>query len=131
MPTPLGDGGGARRARALAALLALGCLAWLPYRAGLVNVGAAAPIFETLFTLVFVASAVFLAGGLGGAGRQRAAAWAAGRLVLAPLLLAMYARRWWPQADLLYYAIPALAAGVLAAQARLHWQVLRVSPQAA
>ena len=128
--TPLGDGGGARRARALAALLALGCLAWLPYRAGLANVGAAAPIFETLFTLVFVSSAVFLAAGsavLGDSARSLGR-WG---LVMAPLLLAMYARRWWPQADLLYFVVPALAAGVLAAQARLHWQVLSVSPQAA
>ena len=127
--TPAGDGGGARRARGLAALLALGCLAWLPYRAGPWQAGAAAPIFETLFTLVFVASAVFLAAGsavLGSSARQL------GRcgLVMAPLLLAMYARKWWPQADGLYLAVPAVAAGVLAAQARLAWQVLRVAPNA-
>ena len=127
--TPAGDGGGARRARGLAALLALGCLAWLPYRAGPWQAGAAAPIFETLFTLVFVASAVFLAAGsavLGASARQL------GRcgLVMAPLLLAMYARKWWPQADGLYLAVPAVAAGVLAAQARLAWQVLRVAPNA-
>ncbi len=127
--TPAGDGGGARRARGLAALLALGCLAWLPYRAGPWQAGAAAPIFETLFTLVFVASAVFLAAGsavLGSSARQL------GRcgLVMAPLLLAMYARKWWPRADGLYLAVPAVAAGVLAAQARLAWQVLRVAPNA-
>ena len=128
--TPLGDGGGARRARALAALLALGCLAWLPYRAGLYGAGAAAPIFETLFTLVFVSAAVFLAAGaavLGDSARTPARL----GLVLAPLLLAMYARRWWPQADVLYFAVPALAALVLAVQARLAWHVLQVAPQPA
>lgn len=122
--TPAGDGGGARRARWLALLLALGCLGWLPYRAGLVGGGAAGPIFETLFTLVFVSAAVFLAAGaavLGDSARPLARA----GLALAPLLLAMYARRWWPQADLLYYAVPASAAAVLLAQARLPWGVLQ------
>ena len=52
-------------------------------------------------------------------------------LVMAPLLLAMYGRKWWPQADVLYLAVPALAAGVRPAQARLAWQVLRVAPAAA
>lgn len=127
--TPAGDDGGARRARRLAALLALGCVAWLPYRAGLWNAGAAAPIFETLFTLVFVAAAVFLAAGsavLGGSAPQLGRA----GLVIAPLLLAMYLRKWWPQADALYLGVPALAALVLAAQSRLAWQVLRVAPTA-
>jgi MFS transporter, PAT family, beta-lactamase induction signal transducer AmpG len=118
------DGQGSGRARAVAAVLALGCLLWLPHRAGVWNTGAAAPIFETLFTLIFVASAVFLAAGsavLGGS------ATTLGRLglVLAPLLLLMYARRWWPQLEWLYYAVPAVAALVLAAQARLSWQVLQ------
>ena len=128
--TPAGDGAGAVRARRLALLLAAGCVAWLPYRAGLFDAGSAAPIFETLFTLVFVASAVFLAAG---AATLSASARLAARLglVLAPLLLAMYARRWWPQLDLLYYAVPAAAAAVLLALAREPWQVLRVEPPAA
>ena len=118
------DSGGGARARWLAALLALGCLAWLPYRAGLWDAGSAAPIFETLFTLVFVAAAVFLGAGaavLAGSARRL------GRLglLLAPLLLAMYLRRWWPQAQWLYLAVPAAAALALAAQARLRWQALR------
>ena len=119
-----GDGGGARRARVLAGVLALACLAWLPYRGGVWNAGAAAPIFETLFTLTFVASAVFLATGAAVLG---ASASLLGRLglVLAPLLLLMYLRRWWPQAGWLYFAVPAAAALVLAAQARLPWQMLR------
>jgi PAT family beta-lactamase induction signal transducer AmpG len=124
--SPAGDGGGARRARALAASLALGCLGWLPYRAGLFNAGSAAPIFETLFTLVFVSSAVFLAAGSAVLG---ASASRLGRLglILAPLLLAMYVRNWWPQLDVLYIVVPVTAALVLAAQARLPWRVLRVA----
>jgi PAT family beta-lactamase induction signal transducer AmpG len=127
--TPAGDDGGAGRARWLAGLLAAGCAAWLPYRAGLWQAGAAAPIFETLFTLVFVAAAVFLAAGsavLGGSAPRLGRA----GLLMAPLLLAVYLRKWWPQADALYLAVPAVAAIVLAAQSRLGWQVLRVAPTA-
>lgn len=127
---PEGDGGGATRARALAAGLALMCLAWLPYRAGWWAVGAAAPIFETLFTLVFVAAAVFLAAGSAVLGTSATTVGRLG-LVMAPLLLAMYLRRWWPQLDWLYYIVPIAGALVLALQARLNWQVLRVAPQAA
>ena len=127
--TPAGDGVGARRARWLAAALALGCVAWLPYRAGLWNAGAAAPMFETLATLVFVAAAVFLAAGAAVLGNSASTLGRLG-LVLAPLLLAMYARRWWPQLEWLYFAVPAAAALVLAAQARLSWQVLRVADRA-
>jgi PAT family beta-lactamase induction signal transducer AmpG len=123
------DGRGSARARALAAVLALGCLLWLPHRAGLWSAGAAAPIFETLFTLVFVASAVFLAAGAAVLCRSASTLGRLG-LVLAPLLLAMYARRWWPQLEWLYFAVPAAAALLLAAQARLSWQVLQ-APDAA
>jgi len=128
--SPAGDGGGAGRARGLSAGLALMCLAWLPYRSGVWDVGPAGPIFETLFTLVFVAAAVFLAAGSAVLG---ASATRLGRfgLVLAPLLLAMFLRKWWPEAGWLYLAVPAVAAVVLAAQARLSWQVLRVETAAA
>lgn len=125
-----GDGGGAARARRLAAVLALMCLLYLPYRAGWWNVGSAAPIFETLFTLVFVSAAVFLAAGSAVLGDTATTLGRMG-LALAPLLLAMYLRRWWPQGELLYYAVPVLGALVLAAQARLEWQVLRVVQAAA
>jgi PAT family beta-lactamase induction signal transducer AmpG len=93
----------------------------LPQR--LVRCGAAAPMFETLFTLVFVASAVFLAAGAAALGDSQPRLGRAG-LWLAPLLLAMYLRKWWPQPEALYLALPLLAAGVLAAHARLRWQVL-------
>lgn len=128
--TPAGDGGGASRARWIAGVLATMCVVWLPYRLGVWNAGPAAPIFETLFTLVFVTAAVFLAAGapvLGDSARRLGRA----GLVLAPLLLAMHVRRWWPQLDLLYLAVPAAAALVLAAQARLSWQVLRTEAEPA
>ncbi len=125
--TPAGDGGGAVRARGLAAGLALACLAWLPYRAGVFDAGAAQPIFETLFTLVFVSSAVFLAAGAATLGTSARLTGRLG-LVLAPLLLAMYLRRWWPQLDLLYFAVPTAAALVLGALARQPWSVLRITP---
>jgi hypothetical protein len=51
--------------------------------------------------------------------------------VLAPLLLAMYARRWWPQFEVFYYAVPVAAAAVLVALSRQHWGVLRVPAPAA
>jgi PAT family beta-lactamase induction signal transducer AmpG len=119
-----GDGGGAGRARMLATMLALGCLMYLPYRAGVWSVGPAGPIFETLFTLIFVASAVFLGAGaaaLGGISPRLV------RLsyLLAPLLLAMYVRNWWPQLGPAYYVVPALGALLLAVLARQRWQVLR------
>ena len=122
---PAGDGGGSGRARVLALVLALGCLAWIPFRAGLLPVGTAAPIFETLFTLVFVASAVFLGAGAIVLGTSAGLLSRLG-LVMAPLLLAMYVRKWWPQADWLYYVVPVAGAMLLFAQSRLSWQALRV-----
>lgn len=124
------DGRGASRARGLAAVLAIGCVAWLPYRAGVWNPGAAAPIFETLFTLIFVSSAVYLGAGavlLGQSARPLARA----GLVIAPLLLLMYARRWWPDPAWLYEAIALLGGLVLAAQALQSWQALRGAAPAA
>jgi len=85
------DAGAAKRARGMALVLGLACLAWLPYSWAHDRFGAAQAIFGTLFTLVFVASALFLlasAAVLAGSARglARAAIW------VAPLLLAMYVR---------------------------------------
>lgn len=85
------DGLAAPRARGLALLLGLACLAWLPYSHWKDAVGAAQPIVSIVFTLAFVGSAVFLLAGaavLGGSARQlsRVAPW------VALLLLAMHAR---------------------------------------
>jgi len=87
------DGGAPTRARVSAAVLGLACIAWLPYSLGQDAMGAAAPLFETLFTVVFVASALFLLAGAavltqGGRALVRAPAW------MALLLLLMHARRW-------------------------------------
>lgn len=123
------DGGGARRARWLAATLALGCLAWLPYRAGVWNAGASAPIFETLFTLIFVSSAVYLGAGavlLAQTSRPLARA----GLAVAPLLLLTYARTWFPEPAWLYEAVAVLGALVLGAQAMQSWKALRATAAA-
>lgn len=134
------DGGAPARARASAAILALACLLWLPYRIGQGALGAAAPMFETLFTVVFVAAALFLLAGsavLTGSPRAlvRLGAW------LAPLLLLMYARRWvgavaaqfgdvdsarafTQSAEMAIRALPLLAAAVLIALALRPWREL-------
>ena len=82
---------GPRRARAMALGLGLLCAAWWPYSVWHGAFGAAQPIMGTLFTLIFVASALFLLAGralLGAAGGwpARAGVW------LAPLLLLLHAR---------------------------------------
>jgi PAT family beta-lactamase induction signal transducer AmpG len=140
------DGGAPTRARWSAAVLGLACLAWLPYRLGQSALGAAVPIFESLFTVVFVASALFLLAGaavLQGAGRRltRLGAW------LAPLLLVMYARRWVDDlaaglghaarpnpvataADVVLLAVPAAAGLVLLALAWRNWRELAPAPAA-
>lgn len=129
--TPEGDGRGSVRTRVLAAALAIGCLAFLPYRAGLFDAGAIAPIWETFFTLIFVASAVFLAAGSGVLGLRGNPLAKAG-LVVAPFLLAMEARSWPEYDDVVpglaaaYYLVPVLGAMVLGLQALLRWRALDV-----
>jgi PAT family beta-lactamase induction signal transducer AmpG len=121
------DGRGSGRARGLAAVLALGCLAYLPYRAGLWQTGPATPIFETLFTLVFVASAVFLAAGATLLAHGAPTLARAG-LAVAPLLAAAYVRRWFPDPAWVYDAVALLGAAVLGAQALRHWPALGGAP---
>lgn len=87
----LADAQAPRRARGLALVLGLLCLAWVPYSVWSASFGAAKPIMGTLFTLVFVASALFLLAGravLGESGGwpARWGAW------MAPLLILMYVR---------------------------------------
>jgi MFS transporter, PAT family, beta-lactamase induction signal transducer AmpG len=134
------DGGASARARISAAVLGLACIAWLPYRLGQSALGAAAPLFETLFTVVFVASALFLlaaAAVLAQASRAlvRAGAW------LALLLLLMYARHWTGQlggagSELAEWAVrivPVAAGALLLALAALAWRELNgdtAAPQA-
>jgi PAT family beta-lactamase induction signal transducer AmpG len=87
------DGRAPRRARISALLLGALCLAWLPIRANPSAFGAAAQVIDTLYTVVFVAAALFLLAGavvLGPAARGlgRVGVW------FAPSLLLLYARRW-------------------------------------
>ena len=135
------DGGAPARARVSALILGVACLAWLPYRMFQHTLGAAAPLFEMLFTVVFVAAALFLlasAAVLAGYSRAlvRGSAW------LALLLLLMYARRWVtpmseslgnafasPQAiasaaELAVRVVPLLATALLVALALRPWREL-------
>ena len=125
------------RARASAVVLGLACIAWLPYRLNQAGLGAAAPLFETLFTVVFVASALFLLAGaavLTQASRAllRAAPW------IALLLLAMYARRWSGElggnaaqvAAWLINLLPVAAGALLLALAAQAWRELQPAPAA-
>jgi PAT family beta-lactamase induction signal transducer AmpG len=135
------------RARAVAGVLGLMCLAWLPYRALQEALGAAQPIAGTLFTLVFLGSALFLLAGravLGDSARTltRIGVWTA------PLLFAMHVRYhidtiagWFPflvsaeqfksGASLVLLAVPFVAGTVLLLLALRPWQELRSSPAAA
>ncbi len=132
-----------KRARGLAFALGLLCLAWLPYRLAQDALGAAQPIAGTVFTLVFVGSALFLlAGGalLGGSARRlsRLGAW------VAPLLLLMHLRyhvetiAGWlggggagftRAAEVFLLGVPVLGALVLLALAARPWLELRGAPE--
>jgi MFS transporter, PAT family, beta-lactamase induction signal transducer AmpG len=125
------DGGASLRARGAAAVLGAACLAWLPYRLNPGAFGAAGPLFETVFTVVFVASALFLLAGaavLGGSARMlsRLGGW------IAPLLLLMYARRWLgdagPVVEWLIRLVPVAAGALLLALALQAWRELAARP---
>ena len=128
------------RARKSALVLGLACLAWLPYWANHELLGRGQPIMGTFFTLVFIASALFLLAGrevLGASAGpwRRAAGW------VAPLLLAMYGRYFVARldglpalraiADGLVYLVPLAGGVVLLALASRHWRALEVQPQPA
>jgi len=139
------DGGGPWRARLTAGVLGLACLAWLLYRLNQAALGAAAPIFETLFNVVFIGSALFLLAGaavLQGPGRAltRLGVW------IAPLLLLMYGRRWVDSlaaalgyatrpnpvagaADVVLLAVPVVAGVLLLSFVGRRWQELRPEPR--
>lgn len=144
---PFTDDAAPLRARALAGVLGAMCLAWLPYQAWREALGAAQPIAGTLFTLVFIGSAVFLLAGravLGDTLRliTRIGAW------IAPLLLAMYARyyldtlagwasfvvsaeRFKSGAEVVLLVVPAVAGVLLLVLALRPWRELRPQPGAA
>ena len=139
------DGAAPQRARRLAAVLGIACLAWIPYRLNHDALGAAQPIAGTLFTLIFVGSALFLlAGGalLGASARRlsRLGAW------IAPLLLLMHLRYhidsiagWFGgaagsatftrAAEIFLLGVPVLGGAVLLALAVRSWDELRGEPE--
>ncbi|MES2584869.1 MAG: MFS transporter [Pseudomonadota bacterium] len=85
------DALGPKRARGLALGLGLACLAWAPYSYWSASFGAAKPIMGTLFTVVFIASALFLLASR--AVLAEAGGWPARVGVwMAPLLLLLYVR---------------------------------------
>lgn len=130
------DGRAAGRAKLVAFVLGLGCLAWLPVRHYSGSIGAALPIVNTAFTLVFVGSALFLlasAALMARSGLTRLAR------ILAALLLAMYVRNfldkiagWLPidkaaflaSAEVLLYTVPAIGGLLLLSLATRPWREL-------
>ncbi|HEU4458583.1 MAG TPA: MFS transporter [Methylibium sp.] len=129
----------AGRARGVALGLALALLAWVPLSLLRDDIGVAMPIVQTLFTLVFVAAAVFLLAGapiVAAGASQVARTLARSGVWLAPLLLAMVLRHhvdaaaasfgagFVTLANALLLAVPVLAAAVLLGLARGRWDGL-------
>ncbi len=133
-----------RRARSLALGLGVLCLAWLPYSHWSEAFGAGKPIMGTLFTVIFIGSALFLLAGkavLGHAGGKvaRSGVW------IAPLLILMYARYYvTPMANWLgsdawvgiaqagFLLVPAIAGSVLLMLGMQTWKEMAIdlTPQA-
>ncbi len=132
----LGDAHAAMRASRSAFGLGLLCLAWLPFWAWRAQTGAAEAIFNTFFTLVFVVAALFLLAGREVLGSQAGVALRRACLGLAPLLLALYLRKYLGAetelrsvAEALIYAVPLAAGLVLLLLARRNWAALSASPE--
>jgi PAT family beta-lactamase induction signal transducer AmpG len=102
-PAALCDAAAERRARTVGRVLAAACLVFVPWwwlhdRAETAN-----DIAQTIFSFVFVASAVYLAAG--GLLQRESAAFGRATRVLAVALLLLYARRWVSELpDALQYA---------------------------
>lgn len=118
------------RARKSALVLGLLCLLWIPYWANHDLLGKAQPIMGTFYTLVFVASALFLLAGREVLGAT-AGIWRSAALWTAPLLLLMHARyqlgKMGPVdqiANVLVYLIPLVGGIVLLGLASRSWKQL-------
>jgi PAT family beta-lactamase induction signal transducer AmpG len=137
-PAGFSDLHAAGRARKLALGLAVVNLLWVPLFANQALLGAALPIAQIFYSLIFIGSALFLlAGGMVlRAAHPVLARWGK---VFAPLLLLMVARShldtlagWLGQTEAtlqqwstpFFYAVPVLAAVLLLQLAREHWQAL-------
>jgi MFS transporter, PAT family, beta-lactamase induction signal transducer AmpG len=128
------------RARKSSFVLGACCLAWLPYWANHELLGRGQPMMGSFFTLVFIASALFLLAGREVLG-EAAGLWRKASLWVAPLLLAMYGRYWVEKladmpalrtaAEVLLYAVPLAAGVVLMALAFRNWRALEPQAQPA
>lgn len=118
------EGAAARRARRLAGGLAIACLAFLPFQHWGAALGAAQGVVNTLFTLVFIASALVLLAGaalLPPSPNTRIAPW------LALALVALYARRFvepGPWVQVVCTGVIGAAVGTLVVMARQPWGAL-------
>ncbi|MBC7602675.1 MAG: MFS transporter [Ramlibacter sp.] len=117
------------RARNTAVVLGLLCLSWLLYWPNRALLGSGQPIVNTLFTLVFIASALFLLAGREVLGTQ-AGLWRVVSLWTAPLLLAMHLRYQLDKignpaahsvAESLMYLVPFLGGVVLIGMSTRNW----------
>jgi PAT family beta-lactamase induction signal transducer AmpG len=114
----------ARRASWTAGVLAVLCLAWIPFMLDPEFLGAARAIANTFFTLIFVAAALMLLAAAAMLPRSVltcAAPW------IALALFAMYARRFFEPGPLLHAAlglVAVAAAAALVALARHRWDEL-------
>lgn len=117
------------RARKTCIVLGIAVLSFVLYWPNREGFGSGQPIIGTFYTLIFVASALFLLAArevLGGA----AGAWRGVALWAAPFLLAMYGRYWVDKianaplhtlATVLLYAAPLAGGAVLLALASMNW----------
>jgi PAT family beta-lactamase induction signal transducer AmpG len=117
------------RARNTSLVLGLACLSWVLYWPNREIFGSGQPIMGTFYTLVFIASGLFLLAGREVLG-DAAGPWRRASLWVSPLLCAMYARYWmdklpagaaWP-AQVLLYAVPLAGGIVLLALASRNWR---------
>ncbi len=134
------DGLAAGRAWKSSLVLGLACLAWLPYWANHELLGRGQPIVGTFFTLVFIASALFLLAGREALG-EAAGPWRRPALWAAPLLLAMHGRYHVDQlaglpglhaaAQVLVFVLPLVGGLVLLGLASRDWHVPAAEAQPA
>jgi PAT family beta-lactamase induction signal transducer AmpG len=128
--TSFSDGRAGWRSRATAAVLGACSLSFVLFWPNKDFFGAGQAIMGTFYTLVFVASGLFLLAGREVLG-AKAGALGRAALWMAPLLFAMYGRYWVGQvgngavqaiATALLYAVPLAAGALLLALARANWE---------
>jgi PAT family beta-lactamase induction signal transducer AmpG len=128
-PASFSDGKAGWRSRTTATVLGACSLSFVLFWPNKDVFGAGQAIIGTFYTLVFVASALFLLAGREVLGTG-AGAWGRAALWIAPLLFAMYGRYWVGQigngalqalATALLYAVPVAAGVVLLSLSRADW----------